>query len=176
MFFLHKNGMPDGIPVSKQKVVDALYPPKRRKTTVDNPEKSHRSKVIAAMRNMVAYQLKEFRGMVTYPINCWRSGLIIRKGMKTDVDHIGDPFQKIVDDFFVENNLVFTDITLVGPINNKRFKDEALGASWKAYHKEKAALALVLASHNRAAGAGDYCAREDILGSFTQEGTLSLDF
>jgi len=165
MVFLVRKGTRFKIPVSKSVLVEAIYPKKQRKTSA-SPEKVHRGKVMQAMRNMVSFQLSGYRNSLDYPLTCWRSKKRIIKGMKTDVDHIGDPFVKIAEDFLEVNGLTFTQVALVGPVNNKRFKDPELQAFWEEFHEERANLALVLASENRSAGAGDYSAREELLGSF----------
>ncbi len=128
------------------------------------------------MRFMVDYQLKEYRASVTYPLTCWRSGFALRRGMKTDVDHIGDPFIKIAEDFLRFHGMKFTDVVLKGRANAKRFKQDAATAAWEQWHKEKAVFALVLSSENRSAGCGDYVSDPELLGSFDTEGAISLDF
>lgn len=181
MIFLHKDGGAWGVPVSKKVVVDTLYPPKPRKGKGEvTPEKKHRNQVLSAMRHMVDYQLSDYRQSVTYPIECWRSGFALRKGMKTDVDHIGDPFIKLAEDFLRDNGLLFVNVFLKGRANAKVFRDDSLAAAWKKFHQERAVLALVLSSENRSVGCGGYEVDESLLGSFTGEGeegsTLSLDF
>lgn len=177
MAFLHKEGGAFGVPVSKQVVVDTVYPPKKRvKATGNSPEGTHRLRVLGAMRLAISPQLKEYRSNVQYPVDCWRSGLCIRKGMKTDVDHIGTPFVQLAEEFLRETGMKYTDISLAGPANAKRFKDSCLQERWCQYHKERATLALVLASYNRSAGSGEYVPDESLLGSFSKEGALSLDF
>ena len=175
MLFLHRSGSGFSVPVSKSVLVNTVYPVKKRATSA-SPEERNRSKVRAAMRNMVAYQLSDYRKSLIYPLTCWRSGARIIKGMKTDVDHIGDPFVKIADDFLARQGLTYADVVLAGPVNNKRFKDEYLSSLWIEFHKERATLALVLASENRSAGCGDYSSPEELLGSFEKEGAISLDF
>lgn len=174
MLFLHKNGGDFGVPISKTRVINSLYPPKTRK--IPSPEKNHRNKVLSAMRLAVEPQLKEYRASVEYPLDCWRSGLCIRKGMKTDVDHIGTPFLKIAEDWLESRGIKYADVILAGAANAKYLKDAEMELDWYNYHKEKATLALVLAKYNRAAGAGDYSSREDLLGSFSDDGGIGLGF
>ena len=75
-------------PVPKAKLVDELYPVKKIATTA-TPEEKHYNNVKAAMRGAIYYQLKSFRDSVQLPIVCYLTGLKIRPGTKTDVDHIG---------------------------------------------------------------------------------------
>ncbi len=137
------------IPISKSSLIESLYPTKSRMTGVQK----HRGKVITAMRNMVQYQLREYRESLNLPVICWRTGERIWRG---DIDHIGDPFIKIVDDFLESQSLSFSEVCLRGPVNNKVFKDQVLEESWKSFHKERATLALVSSSENRSAGSGGY--------------------
>lgn len=166
MIFLSRKGTRFRIPVSKSVLVETLYPTKRRGNS-QSPEKVHRGKVLQAMRNMVAYQLSDYRNSLSYPLTCWRSQRRIIKGMKCDVDHIGDPFVKIAEDFLDEKSLKFAEVILAGTVNDKRFKDPELQEEWEDFHEERACLALVLSSVNRSAGSGDYSSREELLGSFS---------
>jgi hypothetical protein len=164
-------------PVSKSKLIDALYPAKKIATTATSEEKNYNA-VKVAMRNGVALQLKAFRDSVTLPTLCIETGFKIRKGVKTDVDHIGMPFSEIADRFVAAKGLKYTDITLVGPPTGKYIKDDQLRAEWVAYHMAHARYALVLASANRSKGASGYVTPEELYGSYKSEDpeTVSLDF
>lgn len=164
-------------PISKSKLVEALYPTKKIATAATAEEK-HYNAVKSAMRGAVKDQLKRFRDQVELPCVCCLTGKQIRRGMRTDVDHTGLSFSEIADIFMTENKLKYTDIALVGPPTAKKFRLEALWESWKKFHNEKARYAIVLASANRSKGCGEYETPENLYGSFrTLDPTeLSLDF
>ena len=164
-------------PVSKSKLVDALYPV-RKVSTAATPEEKNFNAVKVAMRNGVALQLKAFRDSVTLPTICPETGLKIRKGMKTDIDHLGMPFSEIADKFVASKGLKYTDIILVGPPTGKYIKDDQLRGEWVAFHMANARYALTLASANRSKGSSGYTTPEELYGSFKAEtpNDLSLDF
>jgi hypothetical protein len=164
-------------PISKSKLVEALYPTKKIATAATAEEK-HYNAVKSAMRGAVKDQLKRFRDQVELPCVCCLTGKQIRRGMRTDVDHTGLSFSEIADIFMTENKLRYTDISLVGPPTAKKFRLETLWESWKKFHNEKARYAIVLASANRSKGCGEYETPENLYGSFrTSDPTeLSLDF
>ena len=164
-------------PIGKQKLVDALYPPKKIATSA-TPEQKHFNNVRVAMRFGVTYQLKAYRDGCSLPCICHISGKKIIPGNRTDVDHIGMTFSEIADCFLAEKNLKYTDITLKGPPTAKVFADSQLWGEWIAYHMAHARYALTLASANRSKGCGEYCTPPELLGSFAKEDPedLSLDF
>jgi hypothetical protein len=164
-------------PVSKAKLVDALYPVKKIATTA-TPEEKHFNAVKGAMRNAVRYQLKNYRDSVKLPCVCDITGKNIRLGMKTDVDHIGLSFAELADRFVALKGICYTDISLEGPPTGKSFRDKKLWGEWVSYHLEFARFALVCASANRSKGCGNYETPAELLGSFTAEDPedLSLDF
>lgn len=164
-------------PVPKGKLIDELYPAKKIATTASQEEK-HYNSVKAAMRFAVQHQLKEFRESVTLPSICYLTGMKIRKGMKTDIDHVGITFSEIADSFVCMKNLKYTDIFLVGPPTAKKFKDAILWEEWKEYHYSKAKFALVCASANRSKGSDGYQTPGELYGSFMASSPedLSLDF
>jgi len=164
-------------PVPKQKLVDALYPPKKTVTTA-TPEEKHYNAVKAAMRRAILSQLQEFRQWVDLPIVCALTGRKIRHGMRTDVDHVGMTFSEIADSFMSEKCLKYSAVILCGPPTAKRFKDNKLWEEWIEYHQQKARYSLVCASANRSKGADGYATDPTLLGSFSKEDPedLSLDF
>lgn len=164
-------------PVPKGKLIDALYPAKKIATTATEEER-HYNLVKAAMRLAVKGQLKAYRDTVELPFICYLSGKKIRRGMRTDVDHVGTTFSEIADSFMQMKNLVYTDVTLVGPPTAKRFRDEILWKEWQEYHLQKAKFALVCESANRSKGADGYATPAELYGSFLAESPedLSLDF
>jgi len=164
-------------PVGKAKLCDALYPPKKIATSATVEEK-HFNAVKSAMRNAVSSQLKGFRDLQALPVQCYLTGMHIRKGMKADVDHVGSPFAEICDGFLASKQLRYTDIALQGPPTAKRFKDAVLWAEWQDFHRDRARFALVCASANRSKGAGEYQTPKELLGSFAAESPddLSLNF
>jgi hypothetical protein len=164
-------------PISKSKLVEALYPTKKIASAATAEEK-HYNAVKSAMRGAVKDQLKKFRDQVELPCVCCLTGKQIRRGMRTDVDHTGLSFSEIADIFMTENKLRYTDIALVGPPTAKKFRLETLWESWKKFHNEKARYAIVLASANRSKGCGEYETPESLYGSFKKSDSeeLSLDF
>jgi hypothetical protein len=164
-------------PISKSKLVDALYPVKKIATTATAEEK-HYNAVKGAMRNAIHYQLKGFRDAVTYPLVCSITGKQIRKGQKTDVDHCGLSFSEIADRFVSIKGLRYSDISLMGPPTGKSFKDKQLWGEWVHFHMANARYALVCASANRSKGASGYETPVELYGSFKSDdpNSLSLDF
>jgi len=164
-------------PVPKAKIMDELYPVKKIATTASVEEK-HYNAVKAAMRRGITDQLKEFREGIELPTICTLSGLSIRKGMKTDVDHIEICFSEIADTFLEEKGLCYTDISLIGPPTAKKFREQELWEEWAEFHRKKAKYSLVLARANRSKGSDGYKTPEKLYGSFAKEDPedLSLDF
>ena len=164
-------------PVSKSKLVDVLYPAKKIATTA-TPEEKHYNAVKAAMRNGVKDQLKQFRDGFTLPAICYLSGRNLRRGMKTDVDHVGVSFAEIADSFVSMKGMTYTDFALIGPPTAKRFKDEPTWKEWQEYHHLKAKFALVCASANRSKGSDGYATPSELYGSFSAKDSedLALDF
>ena len=164
-------------PVPKAKLVSALYPAKKIATTA-TPEEKHYNAVKAAMRGGVVYQLRAFRDACAIPCVCYLSGMKIRPGMKTDVDHVGTPFSELCDEFIREKCINYSRITLKGPPTKKVFADTVLWAEWLEFHEERAKFALTLASANRSKGADGYTTDPELYGSFAKEDPedLALDF
>ena len=164
-------------PVPKQKLLDALYPPKKIATTA-TPEEKHYNNVKCAMRSGISYQLRAFRDSCTLPTVCYLSGKKIRPGVATDVDHIGMTFSEICDNFIRERDLKYSDIILVGPPTGKRFKDTVLWEAWVHYHLQHARYSLAFSSANRSKGADGYTTDPNLLGTFSKEDPedLALDF
>ena len=164
-------------PVPKGQLVDQLYPPR---TTVKkaSPEKKHALAVRAAMRQAVDYQLKAYRLKASYPLLCWTSEKMIRRGMRWDVDHINKPFVQLCDEFIAVQELTYCEVPLIGPPNLKRFKDKTLWSAWQLYHEMHARLAPTLPKENRSKGSGEYCASEALLGSFAgaDKDDIDMDF
>ena len=164
-------------PISKAKLLDFLYPPKKMACTA-TVEEAHYNKVKGSMRNAVHYQLKSFRDGCELPIICSLTGKKIRPGMRTDVDHVGMTFSEIADRFVASKGLQYTDIVLKGPPTAKVFTDSKLWEEWVAYHLQHARYSLVCASANRSKGCGEYQTPSDLIGSFSKEDPedLALDF
>ena len=164
-------------PVSKSKMIDALYPVKKIATTA-TPEEKHYNSVKGAMRNAVHYQLKAFRDAVNYPCVCSITGKQIRKGQKTDIDHCGMSFSEIADRFIASKSLTYSDVPLMGPPTGKSFKDKQLWGEWVHFHMANARYSLVCASANRSKGSSGYETPTELYGSFKAEDPedLSLDF
>lgn len=137
-------------PISKSKIIEMLYPTKKRK------ESRYLDEVRTAMRNLIAYQLSEFRQSLTFPRTCPVSLLTIKKQNKFDVDHYGKPFVQIADEFIVWKEIAYDDIKIEGPPTAKVFKDKKLEEDWKLFHKENANLQAVLPKYNRSKGCENY--------------------
>jgi hypothetical protein len=161
-------------PVAKAKLIEALYPTKKTVATATAEEK-HFNAVKSAMRNATHYQLQAFRNSIVFPCVCHITGKNIRLGMKADIDHIVMPFSELADRFVASKNLKYTDITLMGPPNNKSFRDKQLWGEWVQFHLQHARYALVHASANRSKGCGDYTSPSELLGSFAAETPEDLD-
>ena len=164
-------------PVPKQKLLDALYPPRKIATSA-TPEENHYNNVKSAMRGGIALQLKSFRDSINLPVICSITDKKIRPGVATDVDHVGMTFSEICDNFVREKGLNYSLITLKGPPTAKVFLDRDLWEQWIAYHLQKARYSLVCASANRSKGSDGYKTPEDLYGSFKSDDpeALSLDF
>ena len=164
-------------PISKSRLVDALYPVKTIATTATAEEK-HYNAVKGAMRNAVHHQLKAFRDSVVLPCVCSITGRQIRRGMRTDIDHCGMSFSEIADRFVASRGLTYAEIGLTGPPTNKSFSDKTLWREWESFHEEHARFAIVYASANRSKGSDGYRTSEDLYGSFKAEDpeAMSLDF
>lgn len=167
---------PDGFkqPVPKQKLVDALYPP-RRTVRTPNLERKHVTAVRAAMRQLVDYQLRNYRKTLEYPIECYVTGKQLRPGMRVDIDHLGKPFVQLADEWVENLGLTYCDLALVGPPNLKKFKDAALNDSWVMFHEEHSRLIPVCAAANRSKGAGEYETPQPLVGSFKKEDPEDID-
>ncbi len=164
-------------PVPKAKLIDYLYPAKKIATSASLEER-HYNAVKASMRNAVSSQLKDFRDSLELPVTCYLTGKSIRRGMRTDVDHVGLSFAEIADSFIRLNSLTYTDVSLTGPPTAKKFKDEVLWKDWKLYHEAKARLSLVCSSANRSKGCEGYETSSELFGYFSQQDPedLSLEF
>lgn len=164
-------------PVSKSKLVDALYPAKKIKTTATEEERNY-NLVKMAMRQGIANQLRFFRENVKLPTICSITGRKLLRGHRTDVDHVTLSFAEIADNFIRDKGMVYTDVALTGPPTAKKFKDEELWDEWQDFHEQHAILALVCASANRSKGSGDYETPSDLYGSFAKEDPedLALNF
>ena len=164
-------------PVPKAKLIDSLYPAKKIATTA-TPEEKHYNAVKAAMRHAVRHQLKAFRDACGPANICYLTGLQLRPGSKTDVDHIGSPFSEIADRFIASQNLKYADIFLKGPVTAKVFTDTLLWVKWIDFHAENAKFALVCSSANRSKGSDGYSVDPALIGSFQSEDPeiLALDF
>ena len=161
-------------PVPRGKLVDCLYPPKKIATSA-SPEKKHALAVRAAMRTAVDYQLRAFRKSVRLPAECVHTERQIRIGMRWDVDHIGKPFLQLCDEWVALHELTYLDLTLIGPPNLKKFKDDKLQKHWVLWHETHATLAPSLPKANRSAGSGEYQASEALLGSLKKEDPEDVD-
>jgi hypothetical protein len=161
-------------PVPRGQLVDQLYPP-RKTVKHANPEKKHAMAVRGAMRSAVDIQMKDYRKTLQYPLTCYHTEKMIRRGMRMDVDHIVKPFVQLCDEFIEANDLTYCDVPLIGPPNLKRFKDTVLWRAWQLYHECHARLAPSLPKANRGAGSGTYEASEALIGSFAKKDGEDLD-
>ena len=164
-------------PVPKGQLVDQLYPAKKIVTSA-SPEKRHALAVRATMRRLVDQQLRNYRKTLKYPFECFRSGKMIRMGMKYHIDHVGKPFIQLADEFVAGHNLTYCDIEIYGPPNLKSFRNKGLQTGWQEFHKIHARLAPTLAKENMSSGSGNYNASEALIGTFegSSEDDVDLDF
>jgi len=164
-------------PVPKGQLVDQLYPA-RKTVNHATPEKKHAALVRAAMRQYVDYQLRDYRKTLKYPVTCFHTEATIRVGMRLDIDHVNKPFLQLCDEFVAGEDMKYVDITIVGPPNLKRFKDQKLGKAWVLYHEMHARLAPSTPKANRSAGSGEYQASEALYGTFAGDvdDDVNLDF
>ena len=161
-------------PVPRGQLVDQLYP--ARKTVKHaSPEKKHSQGVRAAMRTAVDSQLRDYRKTLQYPVTCYHTEKMIRRGMRVDIDHIGKPFVQLCDEFIAANDLTYCEVPLVGPPNLKKFKDSVLWRAWQLFHECHARLAPSLPKANRGAGSGTYEASESLVGSFARVDSEDID-
>ena len=167
---------PDGFeqPVPRGQLVDQLYPP-RKTVRHASPEKKHSQAVRGAMRTAVDIQLRDYRKTLQYPVTCYHTEKMIRRGMRVDIDHIGKPFVQLCDEFMAANKLTYCDVPLIGPPNLKKFKDQVLWRAWQLFHEMHARLAPSLPRANRGAGAGTYEASEELVGSFERKDNEDID-
>ena len=164
-------------PVPKGQLVDQLYPVRKVRTQA-SPEKQHAALCRKCMRQYVDYQLRDYRKTLKYPVECFHTSKIIRRGMRLDIDHVHKPFLQLCDEFIAANELTYVEIEIVGPPNLKRFKDAKLGKAWVLFHEMHARLAPSSPKANRSAGSGEYQASEALYGSFkgSPDDDVSLDF
>lgn len=162
------------IPISKQKLIDSLYPPKQR-SNKSSLEKQYSLKVRAMMRQLVDYQLREYRKSLKFPNECWETKRQILASTKVDIDHISKPFMQIADEWLDSLNLTYSEVEMVGPPNLKKFKQPELNYLWKEFHQENARLAPVLSSVNRSKGSRGYETPEHLLGSFKPSSPEEID-
>lgn len=165
------------IPIPKQKLIDSLYPPKPR-SNKPSIEKQHSLRVRAMMRQLVDYQLKDYRRSIKFPTECWETKKQILASTKLDIDHISKPFVQIADEFLQSLELTYSEVEMSGPPNLKRFKDSELNKLWQTFHQENCRLAPVLSSVNRSKGSRGYETPDSLLGSFkpTSDDDVDLDF
>jgi len=162
------------IPISKQKLVDSIYPPKPRSNR-SSLEKQYSLKVRAMMRQLVDYQLREYRKSLRFPNECWETKRQILASTKIDIDHISKPFMQIADEWLDSMNLTYSEVEMIGPPNLKKFKQPELNYLWKEFHQENARLAPVLSSVNRSKGSRGYETLDHLLGSFKPSSPEEID-
>lgn len=161
-------------PIPKQKLVDALYPP-RQTVRTPNLERKHVTAVRAAMRQLVDCQLRRYRKFLEYPIECYVTGKQLRPGMRVDIDHLGKPFVQIADEWVASLDMTYCDFTLCGPPNLKRFKEAKYNDAWSLYHQDHARLIATCAAANRSKGASGYETPSEIIGSFAKQTEEEID-
>jgi hypothetical protein len=169
-----KDGKRHDVLLPKQKLVDALFPAKKREAT-NTPENAHYGKVRGAMRLAIQFQMQNARAKIQYPCECCVTGKIIRRGIKVDLDHHGTCFAELCDEWLRFEGLKYTDVVLAGPPNAKRFKDPDLQKSWADFHFQRAILLPALASANRSKGSEDYATPVDLIGTFKAESSEDMD-
>jgi hypothetical protein len=171
------NGRHDVL-IPKNKLVDSLFPAKKRESTT-TPENEHFKKVRSAMRNAVSYQMKKARENIDWQYaECCNTGKKLRKGQSIDIDHWGTCFAELCDSWLAFEGLTYCDVVLAGTPNNKRIKDRELEKSWVNYHYQRANLRPSLAAANRSKGSSEYLTEVSLIGSFksTEPDEIDLDF
>ena len=173
MFVLRRQ---DGFkqPIPKQKLVDALYPP-RKTARAPNLERKHVTAVRSAMRQLVDCQLRRYRKSLSYPIECYVTGKQLRPGMRVDIDHLGKPFVQIADEWVESLGLTYCDFALCGPPNLKRFKEAKYNDAWAMFHEEHARLIATCAAANRSKGASGYETPSHVMGLFAKSSEEEID-
>ena len=108
------------------------------------------------MRNVVDKQIADYRKGYNGNWICPLSGVNLRnlKSSEIHVDHYGDSFKYLVQDWMSKNRLDFKDIEVAGRAGRSRtIKCEQLKQSWYNYHLEHAKLQLTSAKANLKKGA-----------------------
>lgn len=158
--------------IFKGKLIESLYP---KKTKV-NPEREHRTKVLASMRSLIEPQILAYREGQKKKIatlvklgerekarelnKCKLTGQPLTT-CRVAVDHI-TPFIQLVDQWLELNELTFSDIKLKGRGNIKSFTSTKLANSWVDYHLDKASLQLTCSKANSRAGSKGYSTSKSV--------------
>ena len=155
--YLDESGKFCQIPISKIKAIEEAFPPKKKSPSqsAESLRKKKLSQVRSAFRLLIQPQIDEFRAGILWPVVCEESGKVLYAHDKSHVDHSGQPFVALVEDWLIENDLYYTDLKLVGPPTAKRLQDKELSESWITYHRDYACLGIVDASANMSKGAGN---------------------
>ncbi len=114
----------------------------------------HRSKVVAACREMIKPQIEAFR-RATADVQFCELTKEPFNGRKFHVDH-QHPFIDILTAWCASEGVSMEDshkMKLKGRVGSREFSDVRLTESWKRYHQKYAKLAKVLAEANLAKGA-----------------------
>lgn len=126
------------IPLSKKKIMSAVFPPKK----IESKEEKHLRNFKSAARYLISDQVKEFRDGITMPITCPLSKKLLTNWSMIHIDHIV-PFSILLEQWLVSVNIKPLDIKLKGGINTKAFADVSIAKSWQDYHRENATLQVL---------------------------------
>ena len=138
------------VPIPKNKIVEGIFPTKRRKKG-----KNSVNDVRAALRKIIKPQIDDFRTTITFPCQCLISGYTLVHHGQIHIDH-EPPFVELVERWLEENDLYYDEIKTKGTKNIKTLTDEALEKSWYDYHLQHAVLRAAYKKANIKKGSGDF--------------------
>lgn len=124
---------------------------------LEGTKTDHRSKVVAATREMIKPQIEAFKRATASVDFCEITKEPIN-GRKTHIDHSVVPFIDILLAWSASEAVSLEDsykLKLKGRVGSREFADARLTESWKRYHQKHAKLAKVLAEANLAKGASE---------------------
>lgn len=116
-----------------------------------NPVSVHRSDVLKAMRNLIRYQIVNYRNSLEPTVVCELSNVVLNPRSEGHVDHI-HPFIELATEFLKSCGIhEFSNVALTyghTAQDQVTLTDLSLSARWKEFHQQRAELRLVSASAN----------------------------
>ncbi len=131
MLFARRKCDNTNIPLSKKKIMLAVFPPKK----IESKDEKHLRDFKQAARELITEQIVEYRHSVSLPVTCPISKKLLTNWSMIHIDHVY-PFSLLLDNWLEKTNLRPQDIKLKGSANNKTFADVSLCDSWQNYHRE----------------------------------------